>query len=255
MVGMLRAKVAIVTGAAAGIGRAAAIRIAAEGAKVAVVDMDADGGGRTTQEIRDSGGDAVFLKTDVSVSAEVQNMVREVVSMYGRLDCAVNNAGVEGKVATLAESTEENFDHVIRVNLRGAFLCMKYEIAEMLKVGGGAIVNTASVAGLIGFGGISAYTASKHGIVGLTKNVALEYGKLAIRANAVCPAAINTRMIDRLAEGMGSNNASELLAPSHPMGRIGTPEEVAELMLWLCSDRASFMNGACIPIDGGYIAQ
>jgi NAD(P)-dependent dehydrogenase (short-subunit alcohol dehydrogenase family) len=252
---MLEGKVALVTGAAAGIGRAAAIRMAAEGAKVAVVDVDVDGGGQTAQQIKDAGGDAFFLKTDVSVIAEVQNMVRRVASTYGRLDCAVNNAGVEGKVAILAESTEENFDHVIRVNLRGAFLCMKYEIVEMLKVGGGAIVNTASVAGLIGFGGISAYTASKHGIVGLTKNVALEYGKLGIRTNAVCPGAIDTRMIDRLAEEMGSDNAGEFLAPAHPIGRIGTPEEVAELMIWLCSDRASFMNGACIPIDGGYVAQ
>ena len=255
MPGFMDKKVALITGGAAGIGRAAALLFAKEGARVMVTDVEADGAGQTAAMIREAGGDASFLKTDVGEPDQVGAMVKAVIDTYGRLDCAVNNAGIEGSIANLAECSLDNFDRIIRTNLRGTFLCMKYELPEMMRQGCGAIVNCASVAGLIGFAGISAYTASKHGIIGLTRNAALEYGKAGIRVNSVCPGGIETRMLDSLAGQLGSDDAGELLAPMHPIGRIGQPVEVAELMLWLCSDRASFVNGAAMTVDGGFTAQ
>jgi NAD(P)-dependent dehydrogenase (short-subunit alcohol dehydrogenase family) len=177
--------------------------------------------------------------------------------MFPRLDCACNNAGIEGHVRPLVEQTEEDFDTIIRVNLKGAFLCMKSEIQQMLKDGGGSIVNIASVAGLIGFAGLSPYVASKHAINGLTKNAALEFSKLGVRVNAVCPGGVDTRMLDSLADQIsgGATSSQDMLGGMHPIGRIGTPDEIAELVVWLCSDRASFVTGATIPVDGGYVAQ
>ena len=255
--GMVPDKVAIVTGAGAGVGRATALKFAAEGAKVAVSDVNVEGGEETVDLIRKQGGDAFFTAADVARPADVEALVAKTVERFGRLDCACNNAGIEGKIVPFTEQPLDNFDRVIAVNLRGVFLCLQAEISQMLKNGGGAIVNLASVAGLIGFPGLAPYVASKHGVNGLTKNAALEYGKQGIRVNSVCPGGIDTRMLDSLAEQStgGKATSRELMNPMHPIGRIGTPDEVAELIVWLCSDRASFMTGANIPVDGGFVAQ
>ncbi len=254
---MVSGKVTLVTGAAAGIGRATAQKFADEGAKVVVSDIDQPGGEETVSLIKDTGGDAMFVRADISKPEDVAKMIDETVKAYGRLDCACNNAGIEGKIAPLAEQTIENFDAILSVNLRGTFLCLQAEIRQMLSNGGGAIVNLASVAGLIGFPGLSPYTASKHAVNGLTKNAALEYGKQGIRVNSVCPGGIDTRMLDSLAEQStgGAQSTREMMEPLHPIGRIGTPREVAELIVWLCSDRAGFMSGTNIPVDGGFVAQ
>lgn len=179
------------------------------------------------------------------------------MATYGKIDCAVNNAGIEGKIIPIADQTDDNFDAIISVNLKGTFLCLKAEIAAMLKSGGGTIVSLSSVAGLIGFPGLSPYVASKHGVAGLTKNAALEYGKSGIRVSAVCPGGIDTRMLDSLTEQatMGAQSSAQMMDPLHPIGRIGTPHEVAELIVWLCSPRSSFVTGAIIPVDGGFVAQ
>lgn len=254
---LLSDKIALVTGAGAGIGRATAMKFAEEGAKVVVSDIDPVGGQETVDLVRTGGGEASFIRADVSSPADVAAMVQHVIATYGQLDCACNNAGIEGKIAPLADQGEASFDRVLSVNLRGVFLCLRAEIAEMLKTGGGAIVNLSSVAGLVGFAGLSPYVASKHGVNGLTKNAALEYAKHGIRVNSICPGGIDTRMLDSLAEQStgGSMDTSEMMAPLHPIGRIGTPDEVANLIAWLCSDRASFVTGAHVPIDGGYVAQ
>ncbi|EKE74608.1 MULTISPECIES: SDR family oxidoreductase [Roseobacteraceae] len=254
---MVLGKVALVTGAAAGIGRATAQKFAEEGAKVVVSDIDQPGGEETVSLIKNHGRDAVFVRADVSRPEDVERLIDETVRSYGRLDCACNNAGIEGKIAPLADQTTENFDAILGVNLRGTFLCLRAEIRQMLRNRGGAIVNLASVAGLVGFPGLSPYTASKHAVNGLTKNAALEYGKLGIRVNSVCPGGIDTRMLDSLAEQStgGAQSTREMMDPLHPIGRIGTPEEVAELIVWLCSDRAGFMSGANVPVDGGFVAQ
>lgn len=250
-------KVALVTGAAAGIGRATAQRFADEGAKVVVSDTDQTGGEETVSLIKDTGGDAMFVKADVSRPEDVERLIDETIKSYGRLDCAFNNAGIEGKIAPLADQTVENFDAISGVNLRGTFLSLQAEIRQMLSNGGGAIVNLASGVGLIGFTGLSPYTASKHAVNGLTKNAVLEYGKQGIRVNSVCPGGIDTRMLDSPAEQGtgGAQSTREMMEPLHPIGRIGTPREVAELIFWLCSDRSGFMCGASIPIDGGFVAQ
>lgn len=254
--GLVVGKVALVTGAAAGIGRATALKFAAEGANVVVCDVDAKGAEETVMLITEKGGKAAFVRADVSNPADVDALIHKTVDLYGRLDCACNNAGIEGKIAPLAEQSEDNFDAIMAVNTKGTFLCLRAEINQMLK-GGGAIVNLASIAGLIGFAGLSPYTASKHAVIGLTKNAAIEYGKQGIRVNSVCPGGIDTRMLDSLAEQStgGEVGSREMLDPLHPIGRIGTPEEVAELIVWLCSPASSFMTGANIPIDGGYVAQ
>ena len=254
---LLDGKVGLVTGAGAGIGRAAALKCAQEGAKVMVADVNEDGAAQTVEMIEEAGGEAAWFVADVSRAEDVKALVAKTVERFGGLDYAYNNAGIEGKVVPLMEQSEENFDRIIAVNLKGVFLCMKYEIEQMLKNGGGAIVNVASVAGLIGFPGLSPYVASKHGVNGLTKNAALEYSKFGIRVNSICPGGIDTRMLDSLADQTtgGKGSSSEVLGPLHPIGRIGEPEEVAELVVWLCSPRASFVTGANIPIDGGFVAQ
>lgn len=255
--GIVTGKTALVTGAGAGIGRATALAFAAEGARVVVSDIDVAGGEETVRLVAAAGGEAVFVRADIAGPGDVRALVEATVKAYGRLDCACNNAGIEGRVAALADQPLDNFDRIISVNLRGTFLCLQAEIAQMLKQGGGAIVNLASVAGLIGFPGLSPYVASKHGVNGLTKNAALEYGKQGIRVNAVCPGGIETRMLDSLAEQSsgGAVSTHAMMDPLHPIGRIGRPVEVAELIVWLCSDRASFVTGAIVPVDGGYVAQ
>jgi NAD(P)-dependent dehydrogenase (short-subunit alcohol dehydrogenase family) len=255
--GLVSGKVALVTGAGGGIGRAAALKFAEEGAKVVVSDVDSDGGNETVALIRQLTGDAIFARADVSEAAEVEALIASSVAAFGRLDCACNNAGIEGKIVPLAEQSEEDFDKVMSINAKGTFLCLKYEIEWMAKNGGGAIVNLASVAGLIGFPGLGPYAASKHAINGLTKNAALEYAKLDIRVNSVCPGGIETRMLDSLVAqaSKGQLATRQMMDPLHPMGRIGRPEEVADLIVWLCSDRAAFMTGANVTIDGGYAAQ
>jgi len=203
------------------------------------------------------GGDALFIRADVAKASEVDALIAKTVDEFGRLDCACNNAGIEGRIGPIADQVEDDFDRVISINVKGTFLCLKYEIAHMLKNGGGAIVNLASVAGLIGFPGLGPYVASKHAINGLTKNAALEYSKQGIRVNSICPGGIETRMLDSLVHqsSAGRLGTHEMMDPLHPIGRIGKPIEVAELIVWLCSSRAAFVTGANIVIDGGYVAQ
>jgi len=253
MAGSLEGKVALVTGAGSGIGRAAALAFAREGAKVVVADVVAEGGKETVGLIEQAGGKALFVEGDVSASASAEAMVRTAVEQYGRLDCGFNNAGIEGAQAPTAECTEDNWDRVLSINLKGVWLCMKHEIAHMLAHGGGAIVNTASVAGLVGFPNIPAYNASKGGVIQLTKTAALEYAKEGIRVNAVCPGVIRTPMVERFLGG--SAEAEAQFVALEPVGRMGTPEEVAEAVVWLCSDAASFVTGHAMPVDGGLVAQ
>ncbi|CAN1521333.1 FabG Dehydrogenases with different specificities (related to short-chain alcohol dehydrogenases) [Flavobacteriaceae bacterium] len=244
-------KVALVTGASFGIGRATAILFAQKGAKVVLVDWHENS--ETLDFITAFGGEALFIKCDVSQLSEVQKMIQKTISIYGRLDFAFNNAGIEGASATITECSEENWDKTIGINLKGIWGCMKYEIPEMLKNGNGAIVNCASIAGLVGYVGLPAYVASKHGVIGLTKTAALENAKLGIRVNAVCPGAIKTPMIDRL-----TNNKKEVeaqYAAQEPIGRLGNPNEVANAVIWLCSEAASFVTGHAMAVDGGWTAQ
>lgn len=244
-------KVAIVTGGSFGIGKATAILFAQRGAKVAVVDWKEDQ--EVLQDIQAAGGEAIFIKCDVSKESEVRSMVEQTVDSFGRIDYAFNNAGIEGASAPTHETTEENFDNVIGVNLKGVWLCMKYEIPYMLQNGKGAIVNCSSIAGLIGFPNIPAYTASKHGVIGLTKTAALEYATSGIRVNAVCPGVIQTPMIDRFIEK--NKTTREAMASGEPVGRFGKPEEIAEAAIWLCSDASSFTTGHALVADGGWVAQ
>lgn len=243
-------KVALVTGGSFGIGRATAIAFAARGATVAVADWVEDQ--ETINLIHQQGGKALFIRCDVSDEKSVQDMVKTVITQFGRLDFAFNNAGVEGISAPTDACTTENWDRVTGINLKGVWLCMKYEIPYLLKNTGSSIVNNASVAGLTGFANIPAYTASKHGIVGLTKTAALEYAKQGLRVNAVCPGVIRTPMIDRFT---GHNKEVEKqFAQQEPVGRLGEPEEVASAVIWLSSEAASFVTGVALPVDGGWVA-
>ena len=246
-------KVALVTGAASGIGRESALAFARAGAKVVCADVTVDAGEETVKMIKGMGGDAVFVRCDVSQEVEVKALVAKAVEKYGRLDYAHNNAGIEGMAGPCVTCTEENWDRTIDINLKGVFLCCKHEIPEMLKVGGGAIVNTASVAGLVGFGGIPAYTASKHGVAGLTKTIALDYATENIRCNAVCPGVIHTPMIDRFTGG--DPEAMKAMVATEPVGRLGEPSEIADAVVYLCSDQASFVTGIAMPVDGAFVAQ
>lgn len=246
-------KVAIVTGGSYGIGRASALAFAKRGAKVAVVDWIADKENETLKQIADVGGIAEFIQCDVSSTTAVKEMVDKTIKHFGRLDYAFNNAGIEGVSANTHECTEANWDRTIGVNLKGVWLCMKNEIPHMLKNGKASIVNCASVAGLIGFAGLPAYVATKHGVVGLTKTSALEYAQQGIRINAVCPGVIQTAMIDRIT-GKDKEVEKQFIG-MEPMGRMGNPEEVAEAVVWLCSDAASFVTGIAIPVDGGFTCK
>lgn len=246
-------KVALVTGGSSGIGRVTAVAFAKEGARVAIGDIAVEGGEETLKMIKDAGGEAIFIKADVSKAAEVEVMVQKTIDAYGRLDCAFNNAGIAGDVAFIANSSEEHWDHVIAVNLKGVYLCMKYEIPQMLKQGKGAIVNMASVAGLIAFPAQSSYCASKHGVVGITKSVALDYAASGIRVNALCPGIIRTPIL-----GTKLYEKPKIMAnyiAMEPMGRLGEPGEIAPAVLWLCSDDASFVTGYPLAVDGGLVAR
>ena len=250
-------KVALVTGGTSGIGRATAIAFAKAGAKVVISGRREKEGSEVIAEIKAAGGEAIFVRGDVANEADAQALVEKTVAAYGRLDAAFNNAGIEGATGLpTAEQTAENFDQIFGINVRGLLFTMKYEIAQMLKNGGGAIVNNSSIAGHIGFPGMGVYVASKHAVLGLTKTAALEYAKTGIRVNAVCPGVIETAMIERFVGPPDA--ASEMRAQitaGHPIGRTGRVEEIAGAVLFLCSDAASFIVGQDLPVDGGWLAQ
>ena len=254
MAGWFDGKVALVTGGGSGIGRATALAFAREQAKVVVSDVHVGRGKETARIIEDSGGQAVFVKADVSVETEVEAIVGQAVETYGRLDCAHNNAGVEREYTDPdMRYSEETWSRTIDTNLKGIWLCLKYELPEMQKQGGGAIVNTSSVAGLVGVSEQPIYVASKHGVVGITKSVALEYADKGIRVNAVCPGLIRTRLMDQIHQAHPELEAEQ--DQWQPIGRIGTPEEVAEAVIWLCSEKASFVVGHMLVVDGGLTAR
>jgi NAD(P)-dependent dehydrogenase (short-subunit alcohol dehydrogenase family) len=252
MAAELEGKVALVTGGTSGIGRDTAALFAKAGAKVVVAGRRELEGEETIELIRAADGDGLFVKTDVSKASEVETLIQKVVEKFGRLDVAFNNAGIEGTWAPIVRQSEEDFDRVINVNLKGVWLSIKYEIRQMLKQGGGgAIVNMSSITGLVGSVGVAAYSASKHGVIGLTKTAALENAKSGIRINAVCPAFTETPMADRIFRVPAVH---KYILSCHPIGRLGKPTEIAEAVLWMCSDRASFMTGQSLVLDGGFLA-
>lgn len=243
-------KVALVTGGASGIGRAAVVEFAQGGAKVVVADMQ--DGKKLVAEIKKAGGEAIYIKCDVSKEAEVKAMIQKTTKTYGRLDYAVNNAGTEGAQTPIQDLTEDLWQRTIDINLKGVWLCMKYEIPQMLKQGKGAIVNISSIAGVIGFQNSAAYVASKHGVVGLTKVAALENAQTGIRVNAVCPGLIQTPMLER---AFTSPEMEQAYMGAVPMKRLGRPEEIADSIIHLCSDASSLITGHALVIDGGWVAQ
>lgn len=249
---MFENKVAVVTGASSGIGRAIALGYASLGASVVVSDTDTAGGEETVHLIHNRGGKALFAAADVSNAVDCEELAAVAVAEYGRLDIACNNAGIGGDIASTADYPVDAWNRVIAVNLTGVFYCMKYQIPAMLKNGGGAIVNMASILGAVGFAGAPAYTAAKHGIVGLTKTAALEYSAQGVRVNAVGPGFIHTPMIASLEDDPATRD--QLIA-QHPIGRLGEPGEVAALVMWLSSPQAAFVTGSYYPVDGGYLAR
>ena len=251
--GRLDNNIALVAGASTGIGRATAVLFAKEGANLVIGDVNDQGGEETLAMIKEMGRDGIFVHTDVSKTADVQQLINTAVQTFGRLDCAFNNAGILGHMANTAESDEENWDRVMGVNIKGVYLCMKYEIAQMLTSGGGSVVNTSSLFGLIGAEGCPAYVASKHAVAGLTKAAALEYAQQGIRVNAVCPGTTRTPMLDSVVNGDPEVEA-EFIA-LEPTGRLAFPEEIAEAVVWLSSDAASFVTGHTLSVDGGRTAK
>jgi NAD(P)-dependent dehydrogenase (short-subunit alcohol dehydrogenase family) len=250
---MFEGKVAVVTGSAHGIGRASARLFARHGAAVVVADVDEDNGQATAKLIEGDGGRARFVRTDVSVPGDVERMVETAVREFGGLHLAHNNAGIVGAGAPIADMAIEDWDRGIGVMLTGVFLGIRYEVPAMLASGGGSIVNTSSGAGLIGFPGMANYVAAKHGVIGLTKTAALEYAQQGIRVNCVCPGTARSKMVNDWLGGIAENEAQ--VVALHPIGRIAEPEEIAEVVIWLCSDAASFMCGAAVAADGGYTIQ
>ena len=253
MTSSMAEKVALVTGGSSGIGRATALAFAKEGTSVAVADVDANGGDETVRMIEDIGGNAIFVNTDVSKSSEVEALVKKVIEAYGRLDYAHNNAAVDQPFGPTHEFPEALWDQMIATNLKGVWLCMKYEVSQMLKQGGGAIVNTSSIMGLVGGANDSAYAASKFGVAGLTKTAAIEYAKSGIRVNAICPGPTRTPLLERgFASGV---ETEEQFLTALPIGRIADPNEQADVVVWLCSDGASFVTGHIMSVDGGFVTQ
>jgi NAD(P)-dependent dehydrogenase (short-subunit alcohol dehydrogenase family) len=248
----LEGKVGLVTGGTSGIGRDTAVLFAKEGVKVVVAGRRELEGKETIELVRTAGGDGLFVKADVAKASDVEELIQKTVEKFGRLDVAFNNAGIEGVWVPIIRQSEEDWDRTIDINLKGMWLCLKYEIRQMLKQGGGgAIVNMASITGLVGSAGAAAYTASKHGVIGLTKAAALENARSGIRINAVCPGAIETPMADRI---FGAPAIHKYVVGCHPIGRFGRPAEIAEAVVWMCSDRASFMTGQSLVLDGGFLA-
>jgi NAD(P)-dependent dehydrogenase (short-subunit alcohol dehydrogenase family) len=248
---LVKDKVTLVTGGGSGIGRSTSITFAREGAKVVVSDIDVEGGWETVRLIREAGGEALFVKADVSKTADVEEMVNQTVKAYRSLNCAFNNAGISvGRESTIT-CTEEQWDRMMSVNLKGVWLCMKYEIQQMLKNGGGAIVNTSSTAGLTASSlGLVAYSASKHGVIGLTKTAAIEFAKQGIRINAVCPGSTRTPLLEK---DVPDPKVQAQIASMNPSNRLASPTEIAEVVVFLCSDAASFVTGVAMPVDGGRI--
>lgn len=246
---LLEGRTAVITGAAAGIGRATALVFARYGAKLVLGDVDVEGGQETERLVKSLGGEALFLPTDVTSDVDMAALVNAAVETYGALHCAVNNAGIEGQTGATAELSPEAWDRVVDVNLRGVWLGMRHQIPAILEAGGGAIVNNASVAGLVGFTDRAHYVASKHAVVGLTRSAALEYAPRGIRVNAVCPGVIRTPMVQRVIDADPA--MEQALASMEPIGRLGESEEIAEAIAWLCSDRSSFVVGQAIAVDGG----
>jgi NAD(P)-dependent dehydrogenase (short-subunit alcohol dehydrogenase family) len=250
---MMNQKVVIVTGGNSGIGRATAIALAKEGAKVTVAARRASDGEETARLIKEAGSDAIFVKTDVAIENDVRSLVEKTVDIYGKLDYAFNNAGVEEIMTPFLDQTSEKFDQIMNTNVRGVWLSMKYEIPEMIKNGGGAIVNNSSAAGIIGFPQFAVYIASKHAVLGLTKSAALEYAKSGIRINAIAPGGVETEMANRVNES--NPQWLETLTSMHPIGRIADPEEIANTVVWLLSDKESFVLGHTLLVDGGVVSR
>ena len=250
---MLKDKVVVVTGAGSGIGEGASLELAKEGASLILADINSDSGKEVLRKVEEIGAKAIFVKADVNIESDIVNLVNTAVAEFGRIDCAFNNAGVEGGLAEVENITTEQFDSTISTNLRSIFLCMKYQIAAMKKTGGGSIVNMASVMGMVGSPKIAPYCASKSGIIGLTRTAALECAEKGVRVNSVCPGAVKTRMVAEVME-----NTPEVLSDvinAVPMRRLATTAEVGQAVVWLCSDRSSFVTGIQLPVDGAYTAQ
>ncbi len=254
MANLLEGKIALITGSGSGIGRMTAFAFAREGATVVCADVNQESGETTAAKIREAGGKAEFAMAEVSDDAQVQALIARIVKTHGRLDCAYNNAGIEGDVIDTHEASERNFDRVMAINVKGVWLCMKYEIRQMRKQGGGAIVNTASAAGLMGFRSLPIYVASKHAVVGLTKSAALENAEAGIRINAVCPGPVDTPMMERITNNEGQPGRKDFEA-FVPMRRYAVPQEIANAVVWLCSDQASYVTGTTMRVDGGLAAS
>lgn len=250
-------EVALVTGGASGIGQACVLAFARAGAKVVVGDVDVEAGEATVEQISAAGGTGMFVRCDVASLDEVEVLVARAVEAYGRLDCAVNNAGIQGTLDPTDACTKENWDRTIAINLTGVWHCMKQELPHMLSQKKGAIVNVASNFGLVGSVGMPAYSASKHGIIGLTKTAALEYARSGVRVNAICPGPVETPLVDKIlrAQPELADRIVEAIVEREPVGRMGKPDEIAAAVLWLCSGAASFVTGAVLAVDGGFVAQ
>jgi len=248
-----KGKTAIVTGGASGIGEAAALLYAEEGCNVVISDLNKEKGHKVAEQIKQSGGVAIFIKADVSKPADCENLINKTIEFFGNIDIAFNNAGIGGESNAVADMSIEGWNKIIAVNLSSVFYCMKYELLQMQKQGKGVIVNNSSILGQVGFENAAGYVAAKHGVIGLTQNAALEYSAKGIRINAIGPAFINTPLLTEA--GMNDNIKQSVLVPMHPIGRLGESKEVAELVVWLSSDKASFVTGSYYAVDGGYLAK